>query len=321
MPGGRPALLARSVGLRERTSLATAHRRADWSARLPGCGPQGDGAPAPNRAHRRAPARDGPHLRSRSTFRTPTFGRSSSSRSKSTSGSTPGRVQSTAPPRSPDGRAARIRSHTLRQWAVELARSYDTVCCERMNVSRLRRSARGTHEKHGKNVSVQRELNRRLANAAPGEQRPELEAACERHGSEYIESPARISSNFCPECGHCSAENRKSQARFRCQESGHTENADANAARNHLLWGTSEKHRAAVRRSGERKPKRQADRGNPGKEAPKANRTDAGRQRDPLQGPTRFSERSLPPGVNPGTKGGASETAANAETDGCRSYC
>ena len=31
------------------------------------------------------------------------------------------------------------------------------------------------------------------------------------------------------------AENRKSQARFRCTKCGHTDNADANAARNHLL--------------------------------------------------------------------------------------
>ena len=56
-----------------------------------------------------------PYLRSRSTFRTPTFGRSSISRSKSTSGSASGRVQSMAPPRSPAGplphSAATFRRH------------------------------------------------------------------------------------------------------------------------------------------------------------------------------------------------------------------
>ena len=64
----------------------------------------------------------------------------------------------------------------------------------------------------------------------------------------YIETPARHSSDFCPECGHSSPENRKTQARFRCRECQHTENGDANAARNHLLYGTSPEHRVAVRR-------------------------------------------------------------------------
>ena len=54
-----------SVGRRERTLPAPAYCRADCSARLPGCGNQGDGAPPPGRAHRRAPARDGPYLRLR----------------------------------------------------------------------------------------------------------------------------------------------------------------------------------------------------------------------------------------------------------------
>ena len=184
------------------------------------------------------------------------------------------------------GRAGRIRSHDRRQWAVGLAKGYETVCCERMDARRLIRSNRGTHEEHGELVGVQRNLSRRLANVAPGEQRAEFKAACERHGARYIETPVRNSSDFCPECGHCSPENRKSQARFRCRECQHTENGDANAARNHLLYGTSPEHRAAVRRSWEETPKRQAGGGNPVR-APAANRGSAsGRQRNPGPGPT-----------------------------------
>ena len=210
------------------------------------------------------------------------------------------------------GRASAIRSHTRREWAVGLAKGYNTVCVERMDVRRLIRSARGTHESHGELVNVQRELSRRLANAAPGEQRAELKAACERHRAKYIESPARNSSEFCPECHHCTSENRKSQARFRCIECGHADNADANAARNHLAWGTSADHRAAVRRSWEEAtpPKRQAGGGNPVR-APAANRGSApGRQRDPGLGPTQPPERGSPPVTTAGTKGGASEAAA-----------
>ena len=213
-------------------------------------------------------------------------------------------------------RAANIRSHDRRQWAVGLAKGYETVCCERMDVRQLVRSARGTHEQHGELVNVQREFSRRLANAAPGEQRAELKAACERHGATYIETPARSSSEFCPECDHCTSENRKTQARFRCTKCGHAENADGNAARNHLLWGTSAEHRAAVRRSWEEAapPKRQAGEDNPAT-APKANRGNVpARQRHPESGPTSSPERDLPPGVMPGTTVGASEAAANDET-------
>ena len=213
------------------------------------------------------------------------------------------------------GRAAAIRSHDRRQWAVGLAKGYETVCCERMDVRQLIRSNRGTHEKHGDLVNVQRELSRRLANAAPGEQRAELKSACERHGAKYIETPARNSSDFCPECGHCSPENRKTQARFRCQECGHTDNADANAARNHLAWGTSAKHRAAVRRSWEETtPSKRRAGGDNVVRAPTANRGNApGRQRDPGSAPTPPSERSLPPVIATGIKAGASEAAANSE--------
>ena len=213
------------------------------------------------------------------------------------------------------GRASAIRSHDRRQWAVGLVKGYGTVCVERMDVRQLIRSARGTHESHGELVNVQREMSRRLANAAPGEQRAELKTACERHGTKYIEAPARNSSDFCPECGHCSPENRKSQARFRCRECGHTDNADSNAARNHLLYGTSAKHRAVVRRSWEEATpsKRQAGRGNPAR-APAANRGNApGRQRDPGPGPNPPPARGSPPAIATGANESASEAAANRE--------
>ena len=104
-------------------------------------------------------------------------------------------------------RAANIRSQIRRNIAVGLAKGYDTVCCERMNMRNLLRSSRGTNETKGKNVKAKRGLSRQLANVAPGEQRAELKAACERHGATYIETPARNSSNFCPACHHCSTGN------------------------------------------------------------------------------------------------------------------
>ena len=205
--------------------------------------------------------------------------------------------------------AANIRSHTRRRWATELSTTYGKVCVERMDAARLKLSARGTHEAHGSLVNVQREISRRLSNVAPGEQRAELKAACERHGSTYIETPARNSSEYCPECGHCSSDNRKSQAKFRCVECGHTDNADANAARNHLAWGTSAKHRAGVRRSWETTPKRQAGGENPGT-GTKANRGSIAERRRNLEpGPTLPPERGSPRGVTTEHSEGAPEAA------------
>jgi putative transposase len=47
----------------------------------------------------------------------------------------------------------------------------------------------------------------------------------------------RFTSQQCRVCGHIAKENRESQAVFRCAECGHTDHADANAARNILARG------------------------------------------------------------------------------------
>jgi putative transposase len=47
----------------------------------------------------------------------------------------------------------------------------------------------------------------------------------------------RNTSRTCPACGHVSAENRKTQAVFRCVRCGHAADADVNAARNILAAG------------------------------------------------------------------------------------
>ena len=44
--------------------------------------------------------------------------------------------------------------------------------------------------------------------------------------------PARYTSQTCSECGYCSKDNRKSQAKFLCMSCGHAENADFNASKN-----------------------------------------------------------------------------------------
>ena len=44
-------------------------------------------------------------------------------------------------------------------------------------------------------------------------------------------------SQRCSQCGHVSADNRTTQARFECVACGHADNADTNAAKNILAAG------------------------------------------------------------------------------------
>ena len=51
---------------------------------------------------------------------------------------------------------------------------------------------------------------------------------------EMIEVDPKHTSQRCSKCGHVSAESRKTQAKFKCVECGHSENADINATKNIL---------------------------------------------------------------------------------------
>jgi putative transposase len=58
----------------------------------------------------------------------------------------------------------------------------------------------------------------------------EYKAAIE--GLSVVVVDPRNTSRTCSVCGHCEKANRKSQAKFECLKCGHSENADANAAKN-----------------------------------------------------------------------------------------
>jgi putative transposase len=53
----------------------------------------------------------------------------------------------------------------------------------------------------------------------------------------FLAVPAMNTSRTCPQCGHVSKDNRKSQAVFACVKCGYSENADLVAAINILRAG------------------------------------------------------------------------------------
>lgn len=74
-------------------------------------------------------------------------------------------------------------------------------------------------------------LNRALLGSALGLVKQYTAYKAARRNKLVLSVPAHHSSQQCAECGHTAAENRLSQAEFRCVACGHADNADHNAAR------------------------------------------------------------------------------------------
>lgn len=126
-------------------------------------------------------------------------------------------------------RAKDRRKDWVEKTSTDLARRFDVIHLERLEVQKMTKSARGTVNKPGRWVRQKAGLNRsihaqcwsllaiRLEQKAPGR---------------VEKVPARFTSQRCNACGHVAPENRKSQAVFRCVACGHRANADVNAACN-----------------------------------------------------------------------------------------
>jgi putative transposase len=122
------------------------------------------------------------------------------------------------------------RRDWVEKTTTDLARRFNTIRVENLNVRAMTRSARGTREHPGTRVAQKRGLNREISRQGWG-----LLVARLKHKApgrlEFV--PAAYTSQRCSQCGHIAPENRKSQAVFQCVacNSGPC-NADVNAARN-----------------------------------------------------------------------------------------
>jgi len=108
---------------------------------------------------------------------------------------------------------------------------------EKLGVSRMSKSAKGTKEKHGTNVRAKSGLNKSILDAgwAMVAQMLEYKQAWRGGLVQYV--PAPYTSQKCSMCGHTAKANRVSQSKFQCTQCGHAENADHNAAKNILAAG------------------------------------------------------------------------------------
>lgn len=134
-------------------------------------------------------------------------------------------------------RIANIRRDALHKTSTILSKNHAIVVLEDLKVQSMTASARGTIEAPGRNVKQKAGLNRSILEQGWYEFRRQLEYNLTWTGGQLVLVPPHYTSQACSECGHVHADNRQSQALFRCVQCGHTDNADVNAAKNILRAG------------------------------------------------------------------------------------
>ncbi|MEV5079015.1 transposase [Streptomyces sp. NPDC056159] len=110
-----------------------------------------------------------------------------------------------------------------------LARSYDLVRFEKLNIKNMTASAKGTIEQPGRNVRAKAGLNRAILAQGWGLLRRRTQEKAPGRGEDV---PAQYTSLRCSACGWIEKNSRKSQAEFVCVSCGFSCNADENAAQN-----------------------------------------------------------------------------------------
>ena len=123
-----------------------------------------------------------------------------------------------------------------RDWcekvSTDLVRRYDTITFEKLRVTDMARSAKGTIDEPGTNVAAKSGLNRSILQSGWGRLTTRTRAKAEASGVEFLQvDPARTSQR-CSACGHTAGANRPSRGEFACWRCGHEDHADLNAATN-----------------------------------------------------------------------------------------
>jgi putative transposase len=130
-----------------------------------------------------------------------------------------------------------IRRDYLHKASTTISQNHAMVCIEDLQVRNMSRSAAGSTEKPGRHVRAKSGLNKAILDQGWFEFRRQLDYKLAWQGGWLIAVPPQNTSRTCPCCGHVSAENRQTQARFECVECGFEEHADVVGAINVLRAG------------------------------------------------------------------------------------
>ena len=131
---------------------------------------------------------------------------------------------------------ARLRARETdrrKDWAektsTDIARQFDLIRVEDLQIRNMTRSPRGTSQNPGRNVRAKAGLNRGILRSGWGLLVRRLE---EKAPGRVEKVTPAFTSQRCSACGQVDGKSRESQAVFRCTACGFAGNADVNAARN-----------------------------------------------------------------------------------------
>jgi putative transposase len=127
-------------------------------------------------------------------------------------------------------RQARRREDWLHKQTTRLAKNHGVVVVGDLGIQNMTRSARGTIDRPGRNVSAKAGLNRSILGMSWAKAGRMLAYKIPLRGGALVKVSARNSSIECARCRSVAPENRVDQANFRCVDCGHQANCDINAA-------------------------------------------------------------------------------------------
>ena len=134
-------------------------------------------------------------------------------------------------------RISNARRDYLHKTSTAISQNHAMVCIEDLQVRNMSKSATGTADAPGRNVRAKSGLNKSILDQGWGEFRRQLDYKLAWNGGWLVAVPPQNTSRTCPCCGHVSADNRQTQARFVCVECSFEENADVVGAINVLRAG------------------------------------------------------------------------------------
>jgi putative transposase len=135
---------------------------------------------------------------------------------------------------------ANARKDYLHKVSTEICENQAVICIEALKVKNMSKSAKGTIDKPGKNVSQKSGLNKSILDQGWGMFFQMLEYKQAWNGGMVLKVPAHHTSQTCPCCLHVAKENRLTQAEFVCVECGFSENSDFVGSLNVLTRGHRE---------------------------------------------------------------------------------
>jgi putative transposase len=113
--------------------------------------------------------------------------------------------------------------------STDIARRFDVIRVEALQIKAMTRSAKGTPENPGRNVRAKAGLNREILRSGWGLLVRRLE---DKAPGRVEKINPQYTSQRCSACGQVDRDSRESQAVFRCTACGFAGHADVNAAIN-----------------------------------------------------------------------------------------